>query len=96
MLPPLFLRGFGCDDRKEIGCVGSVIFIYDFLQVRVPCDSFFLASCLGCVNQVVSLDIVFGEIKQVAAGHAICEDGEEEEVTGKNGGRMKVAYIHIP
>ncbi len=95
VLSPLFLRVFGCYNRKEVRSVVTGIFVYDFLQVRVPDDGFFLACCLGCVSQVVSFDVVFGEIKQITAGHSICEDSEKEEVTGKNGGRMKVAYVHI-
>ena len=50
MLPPLFLRVFGGDDWKEVRGVGTGVFIYDFLQVRVPDDGFFLTCCLGCVS----------------------------------------------
>ena len=96
VLSPLLFRVFGRDDRKEVGSVREGIFVYDFLQVRVPDDGFFLACCLGCVSQVVSFDVVFGEIKQITAGHSICEHSEEEEVTGENDGGVKVAYVHIP
>lgn len=96
MLPPLFLRVFGCYDREEIGCVGSVIFIYNFLQVMGPDDDFFPTCCLGGVNQAVPFDVVLGEIKQIAAGHSICEDGEKKEVTGEDDGGVKVAYVHVP
>ena len=95
VLSPLFLRVFGGDDRKEVGSVGTGIFIYNFLQVRVPDDGFFLSCYLGCVSQAVPFDIVFGEIKQITAGHSICEHREKEEVTGENDGGMKVAYVHI-
>ena len=95
MLPPLFLRVFGCDDRKKVWSVGSGVFVNDFLQVRVPDNGFFLTCCLGCVSQAVSLYVVLGEIKQITAGHSICEDGEKENVIGENDGGVKVAYVHI-
>ena len=95
MLPPLFLRVFGGDDWKEVRGVGTGVFIYDFLQVMVPGDVFILACCFGFISQIFPFDVVFGKIKQVAAGHSICEDGEKEEVTGENDGGMKVAYVHI-
>ena len=86
MLSPLFFRVFGGDDRKEIWSVGAGVFIHYLLQVMVPDDSFFFSCCLGCVSQMVVFDIVFGEIKQITAGHSICEDCEKEEVTGENNG----------
>ena len=95
VLSPLFLRVFGGDDRKEVGSVGTGIFVYDFLQVRVPDNVLFLACYFGDISQVVSFDVVFCQVKQVTAGHAICEDGEKEDVTGENGGGVKVAYVHI-
>ena len=95
MLPPLFLRGFGCNYGEQVGSVGAGIFVYYLLQVRVPYNSFFLACCFGHVSQAVFFDVVFGEIKQITAGHAICEDSEKKEVTGENDGGMEVAYVHI-
>ena len=95
ILPPLFLRVFRCDDRKQVGSVGTGIFVNDSLQVRVPNNGFFFSCCFGRISQMIPFDVVLGEIKQIAAGHSICEDGEKENVTGENDGGVKVAYVHI-
>ena len=84
MLLPLFIRLFRCEDRKEIGRVGTGMSVQYFLHDGFPWHGYFLSCRSFPVGQDASLDIVFGEVEYVVSGHAMCVHGEKEHVAGKS------------
>ena len=95
VLPPLLLRCFRRDNRKQIRGVGTGVFVHYLLQERIPPHGFFPSRNFRHISKAVIGYVVFRKIKDVPAGHAFGEDGKQKDVAGEQCGRMQTAHIHV-
>lgn len=93
VLFPLFVRVGGGYYREKIRCIGTGVAVDYFLKDGLPQEGDFLAGGLGAIDKLAVAYVVLCKMEDVAASHAVGEDGEEEDVAGERQRRMEVAEI---
>lgn len=93
VLFPLFVRVGGGYYREKIRCIGTGVAVDYLLEYGFPQEGDFLAGGLGAIDEAAVADVVFRKMEDVAAGHAVGEDGEEEDVAGERERRVKRAEV---
>ena len=93
VLFPLFVRVGRGYYRKEIRCIGTGVAVDYLLKDGLPQEGDFPAGGLGAIDEVAVAYVVLCKMEDVAAGHAVGEDGEEEDVAGERQRRMERAEV---
>lgn len=93
VLFPLFVRVGRGDYREEILCIGTGVAVDYLLKDGFPQEGDFPTGGLGAIDEVAVAYVVLCKMEDVAAGHAVGEDGEEEDVAGERQRRMERAEV---
>ena len=93
VLFPLFVRVGRGDYREKIRCIGTGVAVDYLLKDGLPQEGDFPAGGLGAIDEVAVAYVVLCKMEDVAAGHAVGEDGEEEDVAGERQRRMERAEV---
>lgn len=93
VLFPLFVRVRRGDYREEIRSIGTDVAVDYLLKDGLPQEGDFPTGGLGAIDEVAVAYVVLCKMEDVAAGHAVGKDGEEEDVAGERQRRMKRAEV---
>ena len=83
------------DDGQQVGRMGVVVAMDDFLHTFFPLDEELLTGFASAIRQHASAEVFLPQIGDVDKRHAAGVEGEEEHVAGK-GECGRVGEVHLP